>query len=60
MVTTSICCVVSKYLCGLVPLCTSEVGLIGRLLLSPLVATDSGDITLMVVAVVAQSSNRLV
>jgi hypothetical protein len=45
MVTASICRVVRKYLCGSVPLCSSEVGLIERSLLWPLVATGLGDIT---------------
>jgi hypothetical protein len=30
MDTTSMCCVVSKYLCGSVPISVSDVGLIGR------------------------------
>jgi hypothetical protein len=45
MVTTSIYCVVSKYLCGSVPLCVSEVRLIEAQLLRPLVAMVMGDIT---------------
>jgi hypothetical protein len=59
VVTNSICGDVSKYLCGLVPLCVSEVELIGKSLLLPLLATGLSDITQMVVAIVALSSNGL-
>jgi hypothetical protein len=60
MITASICEDVSKYLCGSVPLCASEVGLIGRSLLLPLLEIGPGDITRMAVAAVALSSNEFV
>jgi hypothetical protein len=49
-----------QYLCGSVPLCVSEVGLIGRSLLWPLAVTGLSDITQMIIVVVALSSNGLV
>jgi hypothetical protein len=45
VVTTAMYSVVSKYLCGSVPISMSEVGLIGRSLLCPFVAMGLGDIT---------------
>jgi hypothetical protein len=45
VVTASMCCVVSKYLCVPVPISTSKVGLIGKSLMWPLVAATPCHIT---------------